>query len=127
MTNKTVELCRSFSQKVQDPKNRYVNSDYFCSAKMEVAEKDVKKTSEKLDNLVQEEVRKSIEKRQLENGVEKKEEITYEPVRIPTKEEAEALQKEQDRIIAEGETETEKEKRWEAEQSENPVMSPKDL
>ena len=126
MENKTIEICRSFSQKVSNPKNRYENSDFFSSAKMETAEKDIKKVSAKLDKFVQEEVLKSVAKWQEENGVEKKEELKYEPIRT-TPEDREALQQEQDRIIAEGETDEEKAKRQEAEGLESPIMSPKDL
>ena len=107
--NKTIEVCRSYSQKVSNPKNRYENSDFFCSAKMEMAEKDIKKVSKKLDKFVQEEVLKSVAKWQEENTLEApKEELKYEPIKP---EDREALQKEEDRIIAEGETDEEKRKK----------------
>jgi len=120
-----IEVCRSYSQKVSHPKNRYENSDFFCSAKIEVPEKQIKKASEKLDKFVQDEVLTSVRNWQLENMPEPKEELQYEPIK-PTAEEREMLQKEADRIIAEGETDKEKQRRWEAEQQESPIMSPKD-
>ena len=82
---------------------------------MEVAEKDFKKTSVKLDKLVQGEVELSVRNWQMENMAKPKEELTYEPIKPPTKEEAEALDRETERIIAEGISNQEKELREEAE------------
>jgi len=123
-----IEIVRSYSQKVQPtpPQNKFEMRDFFCSAKIEVPEKQIKKASEKLDKFVQDEVLTSVRNWQLENMPEPKEELQYEPIK-PTAEEREMLQKEADRIIAEGETDEEKQRRWEAEQQESPIMSPKDL
>ena len=64
---KTIEICRSFSQKVSNPKNRYENMDFFASVKAEVKEADKEKVSEALDIFVQDEVTKSVCAYQLEN------------------------------------------------------------
>ena len=63
----TIEICRSFSQKVSNPQNRYENMDFFASAKAEVGEADKEKVSEELYAFVKDEVSKSVYAYKLEN------------------------------------------------------------
>jgi len=55
-----IEVCRSYSQKVSNPKNKYENSDFFCSAKAEVLQEEFKEVSEDLYMRCRAEVIKSI-------------------------------------------------------------------
>ncbi len=55
---KTIEVCRSFSQKVN--LGNYETCDFFCSAKAEVAEKDFETTSAELFERCYNEVMGSI-------------------------------------------------------------------
>lgn len=64
---KTIQICRSFSQKVANPSNRFENTDFFASATAEVGEKDKEKISEVLYIFVQDEVAKSVYAYKLEN------------------------------------------------------------
>ncbi len=63
-TQKIVEIARSFSQKVSNPKNQYENCDFFASFKAEVPEDEAIKKSEELFKLARKEVEKSIKKYQ---------------------------------------------------------------
>lgn len=58
MKQKTIEITRSYAQKVN--MGNYQTKDYFCSAKCECALEDSSDISSMLDELVQGEVFKSI-------------------------------------------------------------------
>ena len=62
--NKSIEITRSYSQKVSHPTNRFENSDFFCSAKAEVGEDEAIKKSAELFKICQSEVEKSIKEYQ---------------------------------------------------------------
>jgi len=96
-TNKeTIEVCRSFSQKVGHPKNRFENSDFFASAKREVPLEEFEKTSRELAELTRKEVEASVTA--YKNEFDR--EVTYEPV-LATPEEAEAVQRKIEAVQAE--------------------------
>lgn len=108
-----IEVCRSFSQKVQNPKSRYENVDFFASAKREVSLEEFEETSMELSSLVKKEVDRAVA--EYREGFDR--EVTYEPLpqKPPTEEEAMRLDEEVERIRAEGISEQEKAKLKEAE------------
>jgi len=59
MAKKTIEITRSYSQKIKI--GEYLTADFFMSAKTEAAENEVEEKSKELDKLCQAEVKKSIE------------------------------------------------------------------
>ena len=110
---KTIEICRSFSQKVSNPKNRYENMDFFASAKAEVGEADKEKVSEELYAFVQDEVTKSVRAYELENIP------APVPMKLTAKEEAEARRKGEEAILGDLEEEAIKEEEKEKESLTN--------
>lgn len=65
MKDKLVEVCRSFSYKLNV--GNYESRDFFCSQKSEVSEKDAEKASESLYEFCKNEVIKSVNRYKLEN------------------------------------------------------------
>ena len=59
MNKETIEICRSYSRKVN--LGNFENIDFFCSAKQEVPEQDFKKASQKLTKLCEQEVEFDIQ------------------------------------------------------------------
>jgi len=101
-----IEVCRSFSQKVGHPKNRFENSDFFASAKREVPLEEFEKTSKELADLTRKEVEASVTA--YKNEFDR--EVTYEPITPATPEEAEAVQRKIEEVQAELISNEEKEK-----------------
>ena len=98
---KTIEVARSFSQKVQV--KQYEPIEFFCSVKAEVPLEELESISDTLDVFCQAEVEKSVKQFLSPAG------------RPPTPKEAQALQEEVDRIKEEAETDDEKRERAERE------------
>jgi chorismate mutase len=63
---KTIEVCRSFSFKLN--LGNYSNADFFCSQKAEVLEGDAEKVSEQLYEFCKKEVMKSVSAYKKENA-----------------------------------------------------------
>ena len=108
---KLIEIARSYSRK----KNigNYETIDYFCSAKEEVPKSKAEKTSEELFQFCRGEVEKSVAEYQKENAPAESKPFRG---RFPTKAEAEAVDREAERIIAEGVSDEEKNRLREAEE-----------
>jgi hypothetical protein len=106
MKETLIEVCRSFSQKVGNPKKQYENVDFFCSAKREIPLKEAEKTSKELSELVKGEVEGSV--KAYKDAFDR--EVTYESIsaKPATPEEEEQLDREAERIKAEGISEQEK-------------------
>jgi len=73
---KTIEITRSYSQKVKI--GDYLTADFFMSAKAEVAESEMAEKSKELNELCQKEVQESIEE-YLDKMKVKKEPIKLKP------------------------------------------------
>jgi len=105
-----IEICRSCSEKVSKPNNRYENVDFFCSVKREVPLEEFEQTSKDLSAKAIQEVARSVA--EYKAGFDR--EVTYEPVSA-TPEEAEALQRKIEEVRAQGISNEEKAKLQEAE------------
>lgn len=81
MKEKTIEISRSYSQKVNI--GNYQTKDYFCSARCECALIEVEKISEMLDDLVQNEVLKSIDCVKEDKVIETNNDIKPKEIQIP--------------------------------------------
>ena len=110
-----IEVCRSFSQKVSKPGNKYENVYFFCSAKREVALEEFKEASAMLSELVKKEVEGSVESYLAEKTAGSVIEVTDTPLpHSLTQEQAKYIDQEGERIRAEGISEQEKRKLEEA-------------
>ena len=106
-----IEICRSCSEKVSKPNNRYENVDFFCSVKREVPLEEFEQTSKDLSAKAIQEVARSVA--EYKAGFDR--EVTYEPITPATPEEEEAVQRKIEEVQAKLITNEDKAKLQEAE------------